>query len=73
MNPYLTNYSSSGTTNVKVNNIKPNVLGNVVVPLSSLPDVDIVTESLATGELLSYNADSEKMDKYSSNTVYISF
>ena len=54
MNPYLTN-SSSGTSNVKVNNIKPNVLGNVVVPLSSLPDVDIIDVSLASGEVLCYN------------------
>ena len=61
--PFISNGGSSissGSGSLKVNYNAPDPLGNIKVVLSSLPDVDIVEESLATGELLSYNADSEK-------------
>ena len=59
MNPYLLDFTS-GSSDITVNKLKTNYLGNISVPLSSLPDVNIITESLASGELLSYNADSAK-------------
>ena len=59
MNPYLLDFTS-GSSDITVNKLKTNYLGNISVPLSSLPDVNLINESLATGELLSYNADSSK-------------
>ena len=48
-NPFIT--SVSGTSSkVKVNKISADVLGNIAVPLSSLTDCVIVTESLANGQ-----------------------
>ena len=58
MNPYLLDFTS-GSSDITVNKLKTNYLGNISVPLSSLTDVNIINESLASGELLSYNAESE--------------
>lgn len=52
-NPFLKSNTSSGTANIKVNNLKPNVQGNITVPLTSLPDCAITTP--ASGEVLFYN------------------
>ena len=40
MNPFLS-YGSSGSSDITVNSIRPNIRDNIVVPLSSLPDTFI--------------------------------
>ena len=47
-NPFLefnSNNSTSSATNIKVNNIKSNAFGNIPVPLSSLPDINLTSVS----------------------------
>ena len=53
MNPYLLDLT--GNSDITINKLKANYLGNISVPLSSLPDVNIIDESLASGEVLCYN------------------
>ena len=53
-------YASGGSSSVTVNSIKPNARSNIAVPLSSLSDCEIIKESLADSELLSYNATTGK-------------
>ena len=52
-NPFM-QYASGGSSSVTVNSIKPNARSNIVVPLSSLSDVNIIKESLLNGEILSW-------------------
>ena len=47
-------YASGGSSSVTVNSIKPNARSNIIVPLSSLSDVNIIKESLSNGEILSW-------------------
>ena len=61
--PFISNGGSSissGSGSLKVNYNAPDPLGNIKIVLSSLPDVNIVESSLATGELLSYNSTTQK-------------
>ena len=51
-NPFM-QYASGGNSKVTVNSIKPNARSNIIVPLSSLSDVNIIKESLSNGEILS--------------------
>ena len=53
MNPFM-QYASGGSSSVTVNSIKPNARSNIIVPLSSLSDVNIIKESLSNGEILSW-------------------
>ena len=52
-NPFM-QYASGGSSSVTVNSIKPNARSNIIVPLSSLSDVNIIKESLSNGEILSW-------------------
>ena len=58
--PFLNRTGGSGTSKIIINGVSVDALGFLSLPLSYLPDVEIVTESLATGELLSYDATSGK-------------
>ena len=53
MNPFISS-SNNSSTNIKVNNQKSNVLGNISVPLSSCPDVSISAPTNA--QQLTYNS-----------------
>ena len=55
MNPYLLDFTS-GSSDITVNKLKTNYLGNISVPLSSLPDVNIITESLGVFSLIHFEA-----------------
>ena len=58
--PFINRSGGSGIAKVVINGVSTDALGFISLPLSSLPDVEIVVESLATGELLSYDATSGK-------------
>ena len=58
--PFINRTGGSGTSKIIINGVSVDALGFLSLPLSSLPDVDIVAASLATGELLSYDATSGK-------------
>jgi len=53
MNTFISS-SNNSSTNIKVNNQKSNVLGNISVPLSSCPDVAVSAPSNA--QQLTYNS-----------------
>ena len=57
-NPFLKSYNSSGSSNISVNSIKPNTLGNIKVPLSSLSDV--VLTSISDGQVIKYDSSTQK-------------
>ena len=52
MNPFI-NTQSNAETNIKVNNITQNAFGNIIVPVSSCPDVHI--SSPENAQQLTYN------------------
>ena len=52
-NPFL-NYNLSDISDVKVNNISPNVLGNIPLPLSSCIDVSL--SNIANSQQLVYDS-----------------
>ena len=58
--PFLNRNGGGGVSKIVINGVSTDALGFLSLPLTSLPDVEIVTESLATGELLSYDATSGK-------------
>ena len=57
--PYISsNHQSSGSVNIKVNNLKPDRSGNITVPLSSLSDM--LLTSLADGDVIKYDSSTQK-------------
>ena len=56
-NPFLDFFSSQNST-ISVNNIKANAFGNISIPLSSLPDVEIT--NILNSQVLSYDDLSQK-------------
>jgi len=52
-NPFI-NTQSNTETNIKVNNITQNAFGNIIVPVSSCPDVQITTPT--NGQQLTYSS-----------------
>ena len=53
--PFINRTGGSGTSKVVINGVSTDALGFISMPLSSLPDVEIVTTALSDGEVLSYN------------------
>ena len=51
-NPFI-NTQSNTETNIKVNNITQNAFGNIIVPVSSCPDVQIADPT--NGQQLMYS------------------
>ena len=56
--PYISTATSSGSVNIKVNNLKPDRSGNITVPLSSLSDM--LLTSLADGDVIKYDSSTQK-------------
>ena len=70
--PFITyggSSSSSSSGSVKVNYIGPDPLGNIKVGLGDISDVDIVEESLASGEFLQYDTTKQKWSNILVNLV----
>ena len=52
--PFISGGTTSNTVNIKVNSRRPNAIGNISVPLSSLPDV-LIDNTLTSNQTLKFN------------------